>query len=186
MSRVGVRRSQRQHVLNSPALRLARELPGVRPAPFPDYIEPLLATQWDHPPPGDNWVHEIKYDGYRLQISRSDAGMRAYTRRGYDWAPRFPTITATAAQLNTRAAVLDGEVVVVTPQGDRDFSALESYVSSKQPDRALHNVIFYAFDLLHLDGFDLRDAALIDRKCVLACRVRRAGEHSARRQRAVS
>ncbi len=73
-----------------------------------------------------------------------------------------------AGRLNTRSTVIDGEVVVVTPQGDTDFAALESYVSSKRPDRALHVVTFYAFDVLHLDGFDLRDVALIDRKRVLA------------------
>jgi bifunctional non-homologous end joining protein LigD len=131
MSRSTVRRSQRQYVLNSPALRLSRELPEVRPAPFPRFIEPLFATQWEHPPAGDNLVHEIKYDGYRLQISRSDAGIHAYTRRGYDWAARFPTVTAAAAQLKTHAAMLDGEAVVVTPAGDTDFAALETPSSLK-------------------------------------------------------
>ncbi len=81
-----LRSARRQYVLKSPALRLARELPGVRSVPFPAFIEPLLATQRPNPPAGADWIHEIKWDGYRLQISRSDAGMHAYTRRGYDWA----------------------------------------------------------------------------------------------------
>src|SRR6266511_1954170 len=123
MSRASVPRSKRQYVFNPPALRLARELPGVRPASFPDYIEPLLAIQRGSPPIDDNWVHEIKWDGYRLQISRSDAGMHAFPRRRYDWASRFPTIMSAAARLNTRSVVIDGEVVVVTPEGDTDFAS---------------------------------------------------------------
>jgi bifunctional non-homologous end joining protein LigD len=88
-------------------------------------------------------------------------------QRGHDWRDRFPGIVSSLADIRTQSVILDGEVVVVTPEGDTDFSALESYVSSKQKDRAKHNVVFYAFDVLYLDGFDLRDVPLCDRKRVL-------------------
>ena len=125
---------------------------------------PLLAKLWDHPPTSDDWVHEIKYDGYRLQLHKNEINVSCYTRRGYDWRERFPDIAKAAWHLNAHAAILDGEAVVVTEKGDTDFSALEFYVSSKQADRDQHHVVFYAFDLLYLDGFDLRDTPLIGRK----------------------
>jgi bifunctional non-homologous end joining protein LigD len=171
-------KSQRQYVFNSAALDLVRDLPAAKPAPMPNYIEPLFATLWGHPPKGDNWVHEIKYDGYRLQLHRSDSGIHAFTRRGHDWRDRFPSIVSSFADLHTRSVILDGEVVVVTPEGDTDFSALESYVSSKRADRSKHNVVLYAFDILYLDGFDLRDVALCDRKRVLRMMLEESSDES--------
>jgi bifunctional non-homologous end joining protein LigD len=113
-------------------------------------------------------VHEIKFDGYRLQLHISDGKISCFTRRGYDWANRFPTIVAAAARLELDAAIIDGEAVVVTPKGDTDFAALESYVSSQQTTRSKHQVVFYAFDLLYLRSLDLRGAPLIERKRALA------------------
>jgi bifunctional non-homologous end joining protein LigD len=142
-------------------------LPGVRGAQFPSYIEPLLATQVHKPVGGDQWVHEIKFDGYRLQIHKQEAAVRCFTRRGYDWSDRFPTLVQALWPLKTHAAILDGEVVALTLDGIADFGALESYVSTKKPDRNARNVLYYAFDLLYLDGLDLRNVTLIDRKRVL-------------------
>jgi len=150
----------------SPALRIARELPGVRGAPFPGYVEPLLATQVHKPVGGDQWVHEIKFDGYRLQIHKQEM-VRCFTRRGYDWSDRFPTLVEALWPLKTHAAILDGAVVALTPDGVADFGALETYVSTKEADRNARNVLYYAFDLLYLDGLDLRNVALIERKRVL-------------------
>jgi bifunctional non-homologous end joining protein LigD len=146
---------------------MAAKAPGAKSAPIPRYIEPLLATQVVKAPSGDRWLHEIKYDGYRLQLHKSDAGAHCYTRRGYDWAKRFPPLVVAVGRLQEYAVVLDGEAVVVTEEGDTDFSALESYVSSQQFDRERHNLIYYAFDLLYLNGLDLRDVPLIDRKTIL-------------------
>src|SRR3954471_7737133 len=92
MGRQALRRSQRQYVMVSPALRIARGAPGARGAPFPDYIEPLLAMPVLKPPNGSNWVHEIKFDGYRLQVHKREATVQCFTRRGYDWSERFPTL----------------------------------------------------------------------------------------------
>jgi bifunctional non-homologous end joining protein LigD len=161
-----VSRSRRQYVLQTDALQLARQAGG-KPSRFPGYIEPLLATARDRPPSGDQWVHEIKYDGYRVQLHKGPKGTFVYTRRGYDWSARFPTIVEGAWHLQAEQAVLDGEAVVLTERGDSDFAALESYVSSKSSDRHRHNLVFAAFDLLHIGTLDMRDAPLIDRKRVL-------------------
>jgi bifunctional non-homologous end joining protein LigD len=158
-------RSQRQYVSNSAILKTARELPGVRAGPMPGFIGPCMATLWDRPPSGDNWVHEIKLDGYRVQLHLSEGqGVRYFTRRGHDWAPKFGPLVTAAARLKTRQAVIDGEVCIVTPQGRTDFGALQVDLGSGRTDR----LVFVAFDLLYLEMFDLRGVALIDRKRLLA------------------
>ena len=115
MAREGLTRSQRQYIRHSPALVVARELPGIRVAPFPDFIEPALATL-GRPPAGDKWIHEIKFDGYRAQLHKRDAGSKMFTRRGYDWTGRFRHIVGSASALKTQAAVLDGEVIILTDE----------------------------------------------------------------------
>jgi bifunctional non-homologous end joining protein LigD len=154
--------------LNVPALTIVRDLPGVRGEPIPGYIAPCLATLAPRPPSGDRFVHEIKFDGYRLQLHISSGKVACFTRRGHDWSARFPTLVAAASRLNLDAAIIDGEAVVVTDNGDTDFAALESYVSSQQPERSAHHLVFYAFDLLYLRVFDLRRTPLIGRKRALA------------------
>jgi hypothetical protein len=129
--------------LTPPALRMVRDLPGVKGVPMPSYVEPCLATLTERPPAGERWVHEIKFDCYRLQLHVAGGQVSCFTRRGYDWAKRFPTIVAAAARLELDAAIIDGEAVMVTPKGDTDFAALESYVSSRQPTRSKHQVVFY-------------------------------------------
>jgi bifunctional non-homologous end joining protein LigD len=101
----------------------------------PSFIEPCLATLADRPPRGDLFVHGIKFDGYRLQIHVSNGQVRCFTRRGHDWGDRFPTIVDAISRLNVDAAILDGEVVVLTERGDTDFAALESYVCLTSPTR---------------------------------------------------
>jgi bifunctional non-homologous end joining protein LigD len=147
-----------------PALLLAKEIPGTKPAHFPNYVEPLLATLHDKPPPGDAWVHEIKWDGYRVQLHVRNGTVRLYTRRGHDWTERLATIAEAAWHLQTYAAAIDGEVIVPGPDGRADFKELERDLGAGRMGR----LVFYAFDLLHLDGLDLRDATLMDRKAVLA------------------
>jgi bifunctional non-homologous end joining protein LigD len=156
--------SKRQYVRTFPASLLARQIPAAKPAPFPKFIEPSLATLRPGPPRGHDWVHEIKYDGYRLQLHIRQADIRLFTRRGYDWTKRFTSIAETAWHLKTYAAVIDGEVIVPTPEGHSDFYALERDLAAARSDR----FAYYAFDLLYLDGFDLRGASLIERKDVLA------------------
>jgi bifunctional non-homologous end joining protein LigD len=163
MARRDLPRSQRQYVSQSPALVVARELPGVRGGPFPNFIEPALATL-GLPPKGEKWVHEIKFDGYRAQLHKRESGSKMFTRRGYDWSDRFRNIVSAASGLKTYATVLDGEVIVPAEEGHSDFAALESDLAKKGGSDRL---VYYAFDILYLGVFDLRGCTLLDRKRVL-------------------
>jgi ATP-dependent DNA ligase len=125
------------------------------------YIPPCIPTRAHKPPAGPDWVHEIKHDGYRLQVRRDGEAVRLFTRRGYDWTARYPAIAATAAQLRARSFTLDGEAVVCGPDGVAVFDALHRRGTVSE-------AMLYAFDLLELDGEDLRALPLGDRKKQLA------------------
>jgi bifunctional non-homologous end joining protein LigD len=126
------------------------------------FIEPQLLTSVDQPPLGEEWLHEIKHDGYRTLLVVEGGQARAYTRTGLDWTARYPGIVDATAKLHCRSAILDGEVVVQDDRGASDFEALRSAIKW-QP----YKPIFYAFDLLHLDGKDLRDRPLLERRAKL-------------------
>jgi bifunctional non-homologous end joining protein LigD len=143
---------------------LAKEIRGSKAGPFPGFVEPLLATLRPKSPSGEQWVHEIKYDGYRLQCHVREGEVQLFTRRGHDWTGRFESIALAAWELKTYGAIIDGEVIVPTAQGQSDFHALERDLGAGRSDR----FVYYAFDLLYLDGLDLRNATLLDRKQVLA------------------
>jgi bifunctional non-homologous end joining protein LigD len=106
-------------------------------------------------------VHEIKHDGYRLQVRRDGDAVRLFTRRGYDWSGRYPAITLTAMQIRANSFTLDGEAVVCGPDGIAIFDALHRH-------GAISDAMLYAFDILKLDGQDLRALPLGDRKKRLA------------------
>jgi bifunctional non-homologous end joining protein LigD len=124
----------------------------------------MLATLRDRPPAGDAWVHEIKFDGYRFQLHLRSGGSHLYTRRGHDWTGRARTIAAAARELKADIAIIDGEVVVEAPDGTTDFNELERELGRKDSAR----LTLYVFDLLYVDGWDLRGAGLLARKRVLA------------------
>ena len=131
---------------------------------MPSFIEPQRASPAASPPSGEAWVHEIKFDGYRL-LARIDGGrVRLKTRSGLDWTSKFPSVQKALERLPVVAAFLDGEVVVETEHGTPDFGALQQDLSEGRSDR----FCYYLFDLLHLDGIDLTRASLIDRKGALA------------------
>ena len=159
-----VPKSQRQYVKNSPARRAMAKLEGVKPGKFPAFIPPMLATLRATPQSDPSWVHEIKFDGYRLQVHLQEGQAGFFTRRGYDWTPRFKSLQEPFWNLNATSAVIDGEVVVLTDEGLSDFGALEDDLGAGRSDR----LVYFAFDLLYLDGFDLRRAHLIDRKNLLS------------------
>jgi bifunctional non-homologous end joining protein LigD len=142
---------------------LARVLPGAKPAPFPGFIEPALANLGTKVPSGAGYVHEVKLDGYRVQAHLNDGQVTLYTRSGLDWTKRFPTIAADIARLPARKLVIDGEVVSADANGRPNFGALQDDLKQRRYDR----MVYYAFDLLHLDGFDTRAAPLIERKRML-------------------
>jgi bifunctional non-homologous end joining protein LigD len=135
-----------------------------RPKPgLPDFIPPELATLTDKAPTGDGWIHEIKLDGYRT-AARLEAGKaRMLTRSGLDWTARFRPIAAALVDLKARAAYLDGEIAVLGEDGVTSFAALQDALSRGQAQRLTYHV----FDLLHLDGRDLRALPLIERKALL-------------------
>jgi bifunctional non-homologous end joining protein LigD len=144
---------------------IARVLPGARPAPYPGFVEPCLATLRDAPPHGNRWIHEIKFDGYRVQAHLEGGRPKIFTRAGHDWTRRFqPIADALAAALPAKHLILDGEAVVADVRGVPDFVLLHAGLAAGRKDRLL----YYAFDLLYLDGFDLRPESLIERKRVLA------------------
>ena len=126
------------------------------------FVEPQLSTLTDQPPAGDGWIHEIKHDGYRTILVLDRGTVRAFTRNGHDWTDRYPGIAACAPRLGCRSAILDGEVIVQDARGASDFEGLQHALKHRP-----HSLIFYAFDLLHLDGNDLRALPLIDRRAKL-------------------
>lgn len=130
---------------------------------MPDFQPVQLARLVDHVPAGDTWWHELKYDGYRCLISVGGGEARAYTRTGLDWTDRFPAIVATAADLPVSSALIDGEAVVLDEDGRSGFQALQAALKDA-PD----TILFYAFDLLALDGEDLTGLPLSERKQRLA------------------
>ncbi len=142
-----------------------RELPGARRNDFPSVLTPQLTTLVARTPSGDDWLHEIKYDGYRILGFKNNSGVRLITRRGNDWTDRFPEVEQALEELPADNAVTDGEVVVRKPDGTTDFQALQNLlkgISSGQLN-------YYLFDLLYLNGFDLTRTPLIERKERLRC-----------------
>ncbi len=137
---------------------------GARQGPIPEPPKAQLAAQADQAPDGPEWLHEIKYDGYRL-LARIDRGaVRLFTRKGLDWTAKFPALADRLAALPAASAVIDGEIVALEPDGRSSFDALQDKIAKGRTE----SLFFYAFDLLHLDGWDLGGAALEDRKAALA------------------
>lgn len=118
-----------------------------------------LATLVDTVPAGDRWIHEMKYDGYRILVAVGGGDARAYTRSGLDWSGRFPSILAESRKLKVRSALIDGEAVVIDAEGRSNFQALQNALKG-----APATIDFYAFDLLQLDGEDLTRLPLLERK----------------------
>ena len=157
---------------------------ALRDAPhekMPGFVSPELASAVEKPPEGEDWLHELKLDGYRIQIhidetdgtqgsrgrqrAGSDEGVRVrlFTRRGLDWTHRLRDIAESAAQLPVHAAILDGEVVVLGADGKTSFADLQAAFE----EGAEHPLTYFAFDLLHLDGHNLRGLPLERRKGIL-------------------
>jgi len=139
------------------------KLPGARKAPLPASVHAQLATAVTDPPRGDEWLHEMKFDGYRI-LTRLDKGrVRLVSRNGKDWTERFPTLTDAIIGLGAERAVFDGEVAVLLPDGKTSFQALQNHMGGARGGQ----LVYYLFDLLYLDGYDLSDVALEERKAAL-------------------
>src|ERR1700674_4131114 len=126
------------------------------------FIEPQLASSVDQPPEGKHWIHEIKHDGYRCQVLVKRGQARVLTRNGHDWSDRYPSIVRAAANLRCQSAIIDGEAIGQGGNVGLDFEALPS--AMRWPP---HSIILYAFDLMHLNGKDLRQQTLSERRSIL-------------------
>jgi bifunctional non-homologous end joining protein LigD len=137
--------------------------PGAVRAALPKRQSPQLCETAEQAPKGKTWLNEIKFDGYRLLAWLEDGAVRLVTRNGHDWTDRLPAVAQAVSGLDVQSALLDGELVALEPSGVSSFPALQAALSEGR-DNALH---YYTFDLLYLNGWDLRLCALRDRKSVL-------------------
>lgn len=153
--------SEKSTAANVRAGAIAKEAPRPkahkRPGKPPRFQKPQLATLVSEAPDGDAWLNEVKFDGYRLLVAVGGGEARCYTRTGLDWSEKFHTIADTLAEIDCSSALIDGEAVAVSREGS-SFSALQKALKEGGDIR------FYAFDLLELNGRDIRSKPLIERK----------------------
>ncbi|BAR58144.1 bifunctional non-homologous end joining protein LigD [Bradyrhizobium diazoefficiens] len=134
---------------------------GVK-ATFPGFVEPALASSIEKVPSGARWIHEIKFDGYRVQVHLANEAVKVFTRRGHDWTNRFKKIADDAWHIKAGSAIVDGEIVVPAADGTTDFSVLQNELKGRST-----SIVLVAFDLLYLNGRDLRKLPLFQRKTEL-------------------
>ena len=144
------RRNARRVVGRKPKAIIARDLP--------DFIAPQLCETLDRPPSADGWIHEIKFDGYRIQMRVVDGEVTLKTRKGLDWTAKYPAIAQAAGSLPD--AIIDGEICALDENGAPDFAALQAALSKGKTDL----LVYFAFDLLFEGDEDLRTRPLTERK----------------------
>jgi bifunctional non-homologous end joining protein LigD len=137
---------------------------GAHKAALPNTMEAELATLVDDAPTGDGWVHEIKFDGYRMLSRVDDGECVIVSRNGKEWTASFPTIANALVRLPMKSGWIDGEIVVLDANGRTSFQALQNVLSEGLSAK----LVYYVFDLPYADGYDLRDATLVERKKLLA------------------
>lgn len=144
------------------AIASSAKVPSKRPdTTLPKFILPALATLKAVPPAGNEWLHEVKFDGYRIQAHVAAGKVKLFTRSGLDWTARFgEAVSREFLRLSCKQAVVDGELVVLSTNGIASFSLLQADLSAGRSDR----MVFYAFDLLHLDNLSWLDQPLTKRK----------------------
>ncbi len=136
---------------------------GAKTAKFPAFIKPELATLVKEAPEGDEWLHEIKFDGYRMQCHIQSDKVSIYSRNGNDWTAKLPELANALKELPVQDAIVDGELVSVSDDGSTDFQSLQNAFR----DKATELLSIYIFDLLYLNGKTLLGTTLIDRKATL-------------------
>jgi hypothetical protein len=130
---------------------------------MPGFVEPCDPTLQERAPTGDGWIYEIKTDGYRAQVHIRNGRVTIYSRSGYDWSVQFSSIAKAASKLKVRDAIIDGEATVLGNTGLPDFQALRRELGNRESP----NLLLHAFDLLYLNGRDLRRTPLLERKQAL-------------------
>jgi DNA polymerase-1 len=151
---------------------LARMVEGARPAPIAGFVQPCLPTSAKTPPRGDGWVHEILFEGMRLEAQSEPNRLPLYDEHGNAMTKRLPRIADAVRRLPVNRIVLDGIVIVQDKDGRSDTAALARDLADGRQDR----LVYYVFDLLHLDGFDITEAPLVERKRVLESLLAEASE----------
>jgi bifunctional non-homologous end joining protein LigD len=129
----------------------------------PAFIEPMLPTLVELAPEGDDWIHEIKHDGYRSQLVINGRNVRAYTRRGADWTDKYSSVVKAGAELGLKSAIIDGEMVVLDAAGKSDYHAFRRAIKGS-PGR----LVLIAFDVLLLNGRDMRPLTTLERRVALS------------------
>ncbi len=137
---------------------------GARRAALPAMISPALCSLVADPPKGGDWLHEVKYDGYRLVCRLARGKARIFSRNAKEWTARFPALARAVAGLDAQSTWIDGEMCAVDEAGRSSFQALQTALSGTDTS----HLVFFAFDLPYLDGYDLRDVPLVERKKKLA------------------
>ncbi|TIP25777.1 MAG: ATP-dependent DNA ligase [Mesorhizobium sp.] len=128
------------------------------------FVPPMLPTRVPEPPSGGDWIHEVKLDGYRSQIVINGDDVRIYTRTGIDWSSKFRDLVEAARALGLDNAIIDGETIVTNEAGLPDFAALQKAITQRQRQ---HDLYLVAFDLLYLNGQDLRELGVEERRDIL-------------------
>jgi bifunctional non-homologous end joining protein LigD len=146
----------------SPALDPKR-LKGAKKGKLPASVEPLLASPAEAAPRGEEWLHELKFDGYRILAFLEGGHVKLLSRNGLDWTDRFPRLKKDLPHLPAQTALVDGEVVHLDDDGASNFGGLQKALSEGRTDE----LVYYAFDLLHVDGWDLAGVPLEQRKAAL-------------------
>ena len=141
-----------------------KNLPGARKAHIPEFIPPQLATLVDNPPEGDEWFHEIKFDGYRMLCHLNRGQVKFWSRNNKDWSAKFPFLAKAVKALPVSTAILDGEVIAMDSKGRASFQKLQQ-AFGKSGDSGF---VFQIFDIIYLDGFNLTKVPLRERKQILA------------------
>jgi bifunctional non-homologous end joining protein LigD len=145
-------------------LKQIKNLPGARKVGMPEFIAPQLATLVAKPPHGDEWFHELKFDGYRLLCHLEGRHVRFWTRNRKDWTAKFSSVGKAIKALPVKTAIFDGEIVALDPQGRASFQRLQQSINKGGGA----GLIFHIFDLIYIEGFDITRSPLRERKRVLA------------------
>ncbi len=143
-------------------IKRIKNLPGARKAALPDFISPQLATLVPEAPSGDDWLHELKFDGYRMVCHLHRGKAHFWSRNQKDWTEKFPNLSKALKALPATAAILDGEVVVVDKAGRSSFQKLQQSMKG-----GAATFVFQIFDLIYLDGYNLTRVPLRERKALL-------------------
>lgn len=141
-----------------------KNLPGARKIVMPEFVSPQLATLTKEPPKGDEWLHELKFDGYRLLCHLNRGRVRLFTRHQKDWTDKFPNVAKALKALKVQSAILDAEVVALDPSGRSSFQMLQQAIHKS----ANSGLVLEVFDVIYLEGFSLTKTPLVERKRVLA------------------